>query len=549
MPSTTASVEAQIIAAVERSTRHGVRTRTAFEEHLRRAADDHGSGTLALPSFTACLRRLVPSITAATARLIFEDHAKTLPGIPPQRVIDVRAFAATLFPSTGARSDAINAPAPMTLPAAPPPAPLQAWELPVPAPTPPASRIDSGQRVTASTPDVLADASKELLWALGREVAARGAAGTLRRAERLTMHARQAEAAEAQLALLRLIRSIEPRASTLRDPSQLADALRPLRRHFANGVRLPAFLNTGFAPAVWRRPGHGGDVQRLLDLMCPVPLSTSSAAAKPPTLDPRAPIPPPSARAASATPVAGGRESASRLDRADGPSLFHGPFDRGDGKPGTKRAGARHVAALPADQIPSMVKYSRCRTPLLVPADFQGGQLTRSALRPAMRLERRLVHGYNGLGKHNRSPNLFTLADGRLLFCTAALAILEDTATGVQHYYDGHDDDIVCVALHPSGELAATGQGASAGGAAAMIHVWEVASRRQVRISTTRVARHRPPACVRPPTPCYTVHTVLHRATPCYTVLHRATPCYTVRTCSDRCVLSAACWTSASTTA
>lgn len=79
-----------------------------------------------------------------------------------------------------------------------------------------------------------------------------------------------------------------------------------------------------------------------------------------------------------------------------------------------------------------------------------------------------------------RSPNLFTLADGRVLYCTAGLAILEDPSTGAQAFYDGHDDDIVCVALHPNGELVATGQGASAGGAAASLSVWEVATQRKV---------------------------------------------------------------------
>ena len=37
------------------------------------------------------------------------------------------------------------------------------------------------------------------------------------------------------------------------------------------------------------------------------------------------------------------------------------------------------------------------------------------------------------------------------------LAVLEDPSTGAQSFYDGHDADIVCVCLHPGGELVASG--------------------------------------------------------------------------------------------
>ena len=53
------------------------------------------------------------------------------------------------------------------------------------------------------------------------------------------------------------------------------------------------------------------------------------------------------------------------------------------------------------------------------------------------------------------------LGAGRLLFASAALGIVHDTASGA-HYYEGHDDDVTAVALHPAGELAATAQIASA---------------------------------------------------------------------------------------
>jgi hypothetical protein len=217
-----------------------------------------------------------------------------------------------------------------------------------------------------------------------------------------------------------------------------------------------AFLERGFLHAAFQRSGRGA-VQRLLDDLCPVPLARGTAAA------------------------AGGEAAAERQEPTEahsGGSVLNGPFDRGSGKPGTQRRGARHV--VPPAVLPSSVKYRHCRTPLLVPPHFDGSLITRSGQPPHAVLRRRLVHGYNGLGKHNRSPNLFALRDGRILFCTAGVAVLEDVATGEQAFYDGHDGDIVCIALHPGGELVATGQGAAAGGAAACLSVWDVTSRREV---------------------------------------------------------------------
>ena len=40
-----------------------------------------------------------------------------------------------------------------------------------------------------------------------------------------------------------------------------------------------------------------------------------------------------------------------------------------------------------------------CRTPILVPEDFDGSLVTRSAQRLAASLERQHVHWYKGLGK------------------------------------------------------------------------------------------------------------------------------------------------------
>lgn len=321
----------------------------------------------------------------------------------------------------------------------------------------------------------MAAAQAKLLEALDGFIARSGAAAALPRSERLTMHARQADAVERQLTLYRLLRAVAPRAPALTE-AQLKEALKPLGRYAAAASSsAPPFLEPGFLRAVCRRAGAGA-VQGLLDALCPIPVARGSVAAadgQQAAAEVEA-----AADALRAAPGAKVGAHAAAAGSASASMMMNGPFDRGTGKPGAQRRGARFVP--PPEVMPQMIKYRHCRTPLLVPPGFDGNLVTRSAQPPQCVLERSEVHGYNGLGKHNRSPNLFALPDGRILYCTAGLAILEDPVSGAQSFYDRHDDDIVCVALHPGGSLVATGQGASAGGASASLSVWEVASRREV---------------------------------------------------------------------
>ena len=195
-------------------------------------ADDR-AGTLSFDAFNRCLSLLAPGIPPAVSRRLFNAHAIQQPGVPPQRSVDARIFAAALFPSpqTAAPSALIPTAPPLQMPK---PSPKQAWEVAAPAPAAPASAARPSPRPAAAAAgaDAFEICKKDLRWALGCEVASARSAGALPRSERLTMHARQAEATEAQLALLRLLRAVEPRASTVSEAA-LLDTLRRLRRHFA----------------------------------------------------------------------------------------------------------------------------------------------------------------------------------------------------------------------------------------------------------------------------------------------------------------------------
>ena len=86
------------------------------------------------------------------------------------------------------------------------------------------------------------------------------------------------------------------------------------------------------------------------------------------------------------------------------------------------------------------------------PDDFRPTK--RDGEAPDATLELEYVHGYRS---HDCRNNLRYTADGKIAFNTAAVAVVMDTATNTQKHFQGHSDDIHCIAMHPSGSICATG--------------------------------------------------------------------------------------------
>ena len=432
---------------------------------------------------------------------------------------------------------------------------------PPPAPLPPPGRQLGKQRpasAAAKAAEAEAEAEeaavllavKQLNHCLGVEARVRP---VLPPSERVTMNLSQQQCASRQIVLLRALRSVEPVAARLTE-GQLSAALQPLAQHQLAGgggaggggggggasARQPpsqprrsqqeqqrtpqtSFLRAAPLRAIWRR-GGGGDVQALIELLCPhTPADAHyigqserpherhmgdrmpAGMGRPGAAPPPPPPPPPAdevfggggyggqgraARGVAARPTAvrpaggtlqpatagGAVAGLAGGDARDAAVVADGPFDRGSG-----RKGVRHVAAPPRSALPDLIKYRFSTTPVQLPSGFEPHLVTRSATLPDTMLRREFAYGYNGLGKHNRAPNLCVLADGRLLYCTAALAIVYDPRSAAQSYFEAHDDDISCVALHPGGQLAVTGQVASAvANTHPWLAVWDVNTRKQV---------------------------------------------------------------------
>lgn len=95
-------------------------------------------------------------------------------------------------------------------------------------------------------------------------------------------------------------------------------------------------------------------------------------------------------------------------------SVDVGPFDR-------SRSGERYVPAPSPAHMPSILSYRQCRTTVCPPTKFDPALITRSGKKPNARLEIDHVFGFRAEAETN---NLYTTADGCLLFAVAAVIVV-----------------------------------------------------------------------------------------------------------------------------
>ena len=85
---------------------------------------------------------------------------------------------------------------------------------------------------------------------------------------------------------------------------------------------------------------------------------------------------------------------------------------------------------------------------------------------PLQKLELEFVHGYRG---YDCRDNLFYTSKGKVVYHIAAVGIVLDKNEKKQCFYTQHTDDILCLDIHPSRTIVATGQI----GAKPPIHIWD----------------------------------------------------------------------------
>lgn len=65
------------------------------------------------------------------------------------------------------------------------------------------------------------------------------------------------------------------------------------------------------------------------------------------------------------------------------------------------------------------------------------------------------AYGYRG---YDSRDNLMYTASGEIVYVTAGVGVVYDPSSNKQRFYFDHTDDVLCLAVHPSGSLVATGQ-------------------------------------------------------------------------------------------
>lgn len=131
------------------------------------------------------------------------------------------------------------------------------------------------------------------------------------------------------------------------------------------------------------------------------------------------------------------------------------------------------------------VKYKQCMSYVFPPPGFR--MTKEHSLPPATDLEMDFMwggggvpvishtgsHGYRGVDCRN---NLHFLPNGELAWNTAATAVMMDCHNRTQRFFCEHDDDIMCIAVHPTQAVVATGQVASQRNKLPPIIVWDAAT-------------------------------------------------------------------------
>ncbi|XP_036006433.1 echinoderm microtubule-associated protein-like 5 isoform X1 [Fundulus heteroclitus] len=85
---------------------------------------------------------------------------------------------------------------------------------------------------------------------------------------------------------------------------------------------------------------------------------------------------------------------------------------------------------------------------------------------PGNGIKLHFIHGYRG---YDCRSNLFYTQTGEIVYHVAAVGVVYNRQQNAQRFYMGHDDDILCLAIHPLKDYVATGQV----GRDSSVHIWD----------------------------------------------------------------------------
>ncbi|KAE8289853.1 Echinoderm microtubule-associated protein-like 5 [Larimichthys crocea] len=94
---------------------------------------------------------------------------------------------------------------------------------------------------------------------------------------------------------------------------------------------------------------------------------------------------------------------------------------------------------------------------------------------PGSGVKLHFIHGYRG---YDCRSNLFYTQTGEIVYHVAAIGVVYNRQQNTQRFYMGHDDDILCLAIHPLKDFVATGQV----GRDSSIHIWDTETLKPISV-------------------------------------------------------------------
>jgi len=133
-----------------------------------------------------------------------------------------------------------------------------------------------------------------------------------------------------------------------------------------------------------------------------------------------------------------------------------------------------YKAGQPASHT-GKIQYPQCKKGVWPPSNWTPHLAERSAQLPDLKLKLEFVYGYDGL--EATAPNIFYTRTGEVAYHAAAVGIVYNRTTHAQRFFLEHDDDILCMAIHPDRSTVATGQV----GKDPVVYVWDTLECRTIK--------------------------------------------------------------------
>lgn len=101
-------------------------------------------------------------------------------------------------------------------------------------------------------------------------------------------------------------------------------------------------------------------------------------------------------------------------------------------------------------------RFGSRRIPVVKPTNEIGPK--EKAAKPAKELALDYAYGYQGNDAHSRQNLLLSHDKRKLIYYIAGVCVVHDLDKGTQRFFTEHNEDVTCVAIHPTKKLVASGQ-------------------------------------------------------------------------------------------